>query len=547
MKKSVTMMLLSLGVATLAVWFAGLRYEGGIDSALYHNMAGAIVAYARAPWILHPLSYVGIYPGSDSSGVPFLIAEISATTGMPITASILAYNAALVILLELAMFSLTWALTHRLDAALLASTLGPLACGFISAMLWTMDERSLNVAMTPVFLYLLASITLNRGPGRRWGSVVILAAVSVTMIASHLSFLLLLPLALLVPLVIELARRQPHFRRRTSGSAAYFLGAVSVPIAVIAVMGYSGLLDSLGLALSLEHSALFSGASPIDYLLNTVVFLSTRAGPIAASLAVIGFVRMGTKRYLTEDRLMIGAILLGGLVGLPVIVYSKDLIVPMLILPASLAIPLLMPRQRMTTIVAFAVAGILIIPGSAVFNAWNQNRTLGYSDSLYWTSPGITMEPTSANLWIGTSAGSTTCIYGNNWLADRYVSESPFEFLCGDGPVEDLMRIESGLSPSPPIQARFVGIGSGSPNTWFDSPELDQVAQDFARIPILSYAMGRAVLLKYHVGYIVVSMEKPYDTPLYEYQGTMPSLFFRQLWMSCYPLYRTSGFAVFAV
>ncbi len=547
MRKSVLLALVAIQVAIAAWWFANLRDEGGVDGILYHHMSEAIVRFGYAPWIVNPLSYIGIYPGSDSSGVPFLVASVASLSGVPLNASILVYNLVLTVLLGLGLFVLVHTTLHKVDAALLASVFGPLAYGFFSSMLWTLDERSFNVALTPVFLLLVVSWARGERLGASPASVAVLATISFVMYASHLSLLLLLPLPVIVPLVRLVVLRQNSFRMKTRGSPSFVLATIGLPVLIILVMSWTGLLSSLGLQISLEHSALMSGGSAIAYLVNTAVFLSTRAGPVIIVLAVLGLLYLGTRRVLSEGAVVIGAILLGGLIGLPIIVYSKDVVTPMLILPAALAIPVVMRRFHRDKAVALALASVVVFSGSLAFDQWNLARTTAYSNALYWTSPGVTTEPVSANAWMAAEAGSSVCLFGNNWLATRYSSTSPYEFICGDSPVENLVWLRTGLGGTEAIHFQFVGVNGVSPSDWFESPELDQVATDFASIPSLGYASGIALLARYHVTFIVVALENPTGVPLYQYEGVRVSRFFSELWSSSFPLYRTQMYAVFSV
>ncbi len=547
MRRPVLLAMAAIQASVVAFWTAELHVETGVDGILYHHMAEAIVTYGRAPWVVSPLSYVGVYPGSDSSGVPFLVASVSSLSGLPINAAVLVYNLSLLILLGLGLFVLIESILHRQDAALLGMLLGSLSYGFFSSMLWTLDERSFNVAVAPIFVFLIVCIARGSRFGARRVSFGLLAVVSLVMYASHLSVLLLLPLAVVIPLVRHVMLHLHSLRRKARGSAGFYLAAVSFPVLVIVSLSWSGILTGLGLQMSLEHSALISGSSAEAYLINTGVFLSTRAGPAIIALAALGLLYFGTRPLLSEDRVIVGGLLLGGLVGLPIIVYSKDVVTPILVVPASIAIPVVVQRLRGRKAVVLSVAAVIVVSGSLVFDQWNMGRTTAQSNRLYWTSPGLTNEPASANAWIGARSGSPVCLYGNNWLATRYTSTSPYELLCGDSPVESLGWMQVGPGGPRSIQVRFVGLGDPSPNNWFKSPELDQIATDFASIPSLDYASGIAMLSRYHVTYVVIALQNPMDVPLYQYQGIRESRFFSELWLFNYPLYRTEGFAIFAV
>jgi hypothetical protein len=90
-------------------------------------------------------------------------------------------------------------------------------------------------------------------------------------------------------------------------------------------------------------------------------------------------------------------------------------------------------------------------------------------------------------------------------------------------------------------------MASPNPDDWFASPELADFRNDFAQLPWLHYDPGRLLLLKYNVSAIVVHLAKPFDIPLYAYQGSTNSTFFWELWANSYPVYRSNMMAVFVV
>jgi hypothetical protein len=279
------------------------------------------------------------------------------------------------------------------------------------------------------------------------------------------------------------------------------------------------------------------------------VFLATRAGPVIVALAGVGLLYIGTRRILTDERVLVNGILLGGLVGLPIIVYSKDLVTALLVIPAAIAIPsLLKNRLRVRATLILLIAGVVVLGGSAGFDAWNINRMSAYNSSGYWTSPGLTSEPASTNIWIGSQSRGPVCLYGNNWLGTRFVATAPFQFLCGDdSSVEDLVYLEAIGQGRIPIHSRYAGVNGPNPSGWLESPELAQVLTDFRALPSMTYASGMALLSQYGVRYVVVSLAKPTQIALFQFQGTTESRFFAELWSYGCPVYRTPQYAIFGV
>src|SRR5712692_9550814 len=192
MSRSIGATLFAIELSILSGWLFGVRFETGIDALQYHRMAAAVVRYGVAPWIVNPLSYLGIHPGSDSSGIPFLVASFSLVSGIPVAATVLVYDALLIVTFGFGLFILTRQLTGRADVALLAILLGSLAFGFFTTVLWSFDERSFNVALTPLFLFLCLPRGVQSNMRRQTPRYVLVSLTGSMMLAAHLNFLLLL-------------------------------------------------------------------------------------------------------------------------------------------------------------------------------------------------------------------------------------------------------------------------------------------------------------------------------------------------------------------
>jgi len=538
---------LALGVESglLGMWFVGLTVEGGVDQLLYHRIAEAIVRFGRAPWIVHPLAYLGMYPASDSPGVPFLVASFASLSGLPLGYAVLFYDALLLVILSGGLFMLTHLFTRRIDVALLAILLAGLSYGFSTSISWSLDERSFNVAFAPVFLYLLIPRPWAR-PFENGSRKVPLALIAFTMLVSHLSVLLLLPLIVLVPMVYVVVARQ-HAARRGRWSSLLFIGVIAAfPLVLLSAASLLGLLTSIGLENQLERSAIFSGSSPVVFFLNAMVFLATRTGPVIPILAGFSIAYFAARRSLWSPQILIGSLLLGGFVGLPAILYSKDLLTPILVIPASMVGTTLAVPKIKKRVVVLSLTSLVALAGSVSFNHWNLTRTNAIAESLFWNAPRVDSEALSVNTWLLQEASNGECIYGNNWLAVRRVATQSYLFICGDTPLDYLVKSEVVPPRSQELVTfRFAGLVSVLPTEWFNSPELTRVAQDFAKIPQMDFLGARSMLLRYGVGHIVVSLERPTAVPAYHFQGTYESRFFEQLWQYRYPIYMTERFAVF--
>jgi len=67
----------------------GLGHEAGSDTTFIHTLANSLSERGTASWILHPLSYFGLYALSYPSAMPFLFASLAEVSGVSVEGSIL--------------------------------------------------------------------------------------------------------------------------------------------------------------------------------------------------------------------------------------------------------------------------------------------------------------------------------------------------------------------------------------------------------------------------------------------------------------------------
>ncbi len=548
MRRSAGTLLVGIELGIFGWWALNLSYPTGFDPLGYQRMADAIVRYGLAPWVISPLSYVGMYPASDSSGVPFLAASVTLASGISPTAATLVYDGALMLISGLSLFLLTRRLTNRVDASLVAVLMGSLAYGFSTSILWSLDERSFNVALAPLFLALIIPWHPQMAPRSRAKDYVVLALVSFIMFVSHENFLLLVPFLVLLPLIYRALRQMRVARRNRRASLAYF-GAIALsPLLFISVLNQFGILSDFGLEYNLESSALLSGNSPIIFVANSLIFLGVRVGPVSFLIGLLGLLYLASRPMLLPRNIVAGAFLLVGFIGLPIVLYSKDLLIPIIVLLAGIGLGSLFARLKTWRTGAVVVAVIVVISGSLAFDTWNSARTSNTADTLYWALPGMTPEAQSGGLWITAKEPAATCSYGNNLAMLQQVATGSGASVCSSLSVDYMISLgAAALSRPPPFHVVFAGVAGLNPSNWFVSPDLNSASEEFNNLPFMSYDAGRALLLRYNVTLIVVDMQKPFEVPSYGYGTSYASAFFTELWARTYPLYRSEDFAIFAL
>ncbi len=546
MRRSVPTLLVGLELSIVALWFLSVQIETGVDALQYQRMTSAILRDGVAPWTIHPLSYLGIYPGSDSSGVPFLAASFSLVSGTPLSATVLMYDGVLLTAFGLGLFVLTNELTRRADLALLAILMGSLAFGVFTTLSWALDERSFNVALTPVFLFLILPKGVRSTLTRSWPRIAVVGLTSLVMLLCHLSFLLLIPFFVVIPLALGVIRRHYVLHRR-GWAPLLFFGAITIsPLLLLTLLNAMGVLSSLGLEYQLESSALFRGTSPLIFLLNALVFLGTRIGPANLVCVVLAIGFMASRRLLPSRSILLGALLLTGFLGLPVVLYSKDLLTPIFVVLGAVGLGGFILPARRRNLVVIMVAATLIASSSVAFNEWNLRRTSSAYAVSYWSPPGVTMEMEDGNLWISDHEAGGGCAYGNNAVFLQQITSEPALPFCTGLAIDILInRGGSSLSGSLPFEVQFNGLSSVNPGDWYSSPDIAQMTSNFGRLPGLDFQAGRQMLREYNVTVVVVDLQRPYQVPLYSYGGVQSSRFFTELWANLYPVYMSGQVAVF--
>ena len=172
-KKTVLCFLGAILILTIALRYPLVEHERfQSDSYYIHILADSIVRDGHASWTFHPLSYVGYYPFSYSSGVPFLMAEVSELTGLRVDACILLSNMVLGVLYCLGCFLLARQFLVRPEFILLATLFAVCAPRFVDTTYWDGSARG-----PLIVLLTLAVLAAHRGSRMGQGRMYAIAAV----------------------------------------------------------------------------------------------------------------------------------------------------------------------------------------------------------------------------------------------------------------------------------------------------------------------------------------------------------------------------------
>lgn len=124
-----------------------------VDSAFIWSLANSISISGVISWVLHPLSFLGLYPLSYPSGSPIFLSFTSQVTGVSIENTILVYGFILGILGMLGSYIMALKIKYHYLFAFLTSFAFSTAPIFIELTSWSASTRNLFLALFPLFLW----------------------------------------------------------------------------------------------------------------------------------------------------------------------------------------------------------------------------------------------------------------------------------------------------------------------------------------------------------------------------------------------------------
>ncbi len=161
--------------------------EIGSDTFEMHIMANSISEFGYAKWILHPLSYVGIYPASYASSLQFLLSGISQSTRIEMDSVIFLYCMILGILSIFSAYIMASELIHNDIFKFLAAFGYSTAPSVLGYTTWTIPSRGLVMILAPILIFCLLKSRISR----KYIPLTILSAIF--LFASHHLFYFLIP------------------------------------------------------------------------------------------------------------------------------------------------------------------------------------------------------------------------------------------------------------------------------------------------------------------------------------------------------------------
>lgn len=272
-----------LFMLNIAVRYPTVSHELGADSFLIHILSHSITQFHYAKWILHPLSYIGLYPLSYPSAFPFLAAGTSASTGLDIESSIFVISIMLGMIGVFSVYFLAKEIKHDdlfCFVAALAFSLSPL---FIRMTFWQASTRNLFIALAPACILLLLKtrgFAINRlnflfvfllltvGTSHRLG---------VFMIIILIGYLTSVIIFALYKQLVPLMARSKKLRRIYRFLGVLVVTGIFSILFIMLLSGQNPLQGAQGLEVYQETTVL-KGSSPPILIINLFISLAGRIG-----------------------------------------------------------------------------------------------------------------------------------------------------------------------------------------------------------------------------------------------------------------------------
>ena len=265
-----------LPIGLLVIFNIVFRYpttphEIGFDSFFIHGLANSISASGYAEWILHPLSFFGLYPLSYPSAVPTILSIVSQASSLDTECVILLFGFVLGILGMFASYIMALEIRKDYLFAFLVAFAFSLSPAFIEFTRWTISTRNLFVALLPLFIWSLLCFH-NKNQGKR--KYLLLATIFLVILGSTHRMFLLMPLVIIayfVTIGIQFINNRINRDNLLSKHKLTETKIFSISILLFAVaflIQFSNISFYKGIWYDYQTGAFFEGQSPLLLILN---------------------------------------------------------------------------------------------------------------------------------------------------------------------------------------------------------------------------------------------------------------------------------------
>ena len=380
------------------------------DSHFYTFLANSITYFSRAKWILHPLSYMGQYPFSSTTGYPMFLSSISQMAGVQTDIALLCLTYLISIVGILGMFLF---LREMFENPLFSISgtfffaLMPITIWYSS---WSLTDRIFVVYITPFFLFfILKSARTNR----HIFTFMALATLLFTFLFHKISYFLL-PVFLSYLLSGAIAKGKFNMPSALKKRARWFW------LFLLLISFEGSVLFFAGLGSSYTHGILGTGPALLTPTINAFVSLVGGAN-LAVFLSIPGIFYLLWIKYRERAHIFLIVTLLAIFPLLQFRLYSRPFVSIFLIISAAYAVywgrEILDRKKFVALLLSFCILSIGFT--SAMLSHWGVVGFTEYSwDSDIENRSG---ERFNCIVYANTISNKNGSFISNSWGDARYI------------------------------------------------------------------------------------------------------------------------------
>ena len=426
-------------VAVLYRYPLELGHEVGSDTTFIHSLAGSLSDRGYAAWILHPLSYFGLYALSYPSAMPFLFGSLAEAGGIPVEGAILLSGLVFSIAGGLSAFAASRSIREDDRLALIVALLFSIAPFYLKDTTWVGSGRGFVTALVPAVFFLLLRNMKTRDVRFLFLSALLVILLSAIHRMGILAIFPLIAFGFAIPfhrltqkLRFALGRYESRFRWASAGTAlsGFFL-LFYIQFLFPGIAG-ADVVQQYG------TGALFEGSSYTVLLANMAVSLVGKVG-LLLPLFVVGLIRLTAARP-KEDRdkfLLVAVFVMIPLLSLrdyiaEFLIYVFVLLIALGVFPSRLAF---LNRRSAATI------AVTVLVATSLASSWVMKD---YWKNTYYTDGATSNELYSTGVYVvwktdgtvasneGLSAGRLAAISGvpvlplggasNHWFSPQQLT-----------------------------------------------------------------------------------------------------------------------------
>lgn len=286
-----------LAILNVLFRFPTTPHEIGADSFVMHGMANFISTNGYAKWIMHPLSFFGLYPLSYPSGGIFYLSSISQSTGINTEYSILVVSTFLGVLGAFATYLMAKEIFDDDFFAFATAFIFSTSRVFLAYTTWTYTMRGLYAALLPLFIWSL--LRLSSSERKEKLKYAFLAGILFIILGASHHMVFFIPLVLIAYFIALLLNSIKHEFEST------FITKKIIPLSFFAIFTALFSIQFTGFTIyspsyhEFQGGYFLQGLEPTVILLNMGIRYAMKTGVliILAPVGIISLVFKSHKRF----------------------------------------------------------------------------------------------------------------------------------------------------------------------------------------------------------------------------------------------------------